>query len=506
MTSEETFLPPQRMHPTSVLFRVGNYAKQLAFPLIVFLFLARGDSWELYASIFAIPLAIYECWRYFTTTYQITNDQLVVKSGALFRSERNIPLQRIQNIDLVQNLFHRLLQVAEVRIETASGSDPEAILKVVGVDEVERLRLRIFSGRAATAAIPAAEQPGALPGQQPQPAEPEPVVELLQLPTIELIKWGLITYRGLAIVGVAFGLMWQLELFDDLEDRWRDPGDLLDRLQGFGTALAIGALILSGIVALTLLSVAWAILKLHNYRLVRIGDSLRVTCGLWTRLTATIPRQRIQLVSLRQSPLHRLFRRVTVSVETAGGSGDADKIPINRRWLVPLVDERRLPEILHEIQPEMELLDLQWQPPAPKARRRMVRKGIAWAIVLSVPWVALAWFVPLIALPLLLILFTWHAYAAARVLAYARTPTGIAFRSGVLTRQISATRVNRIQTLRQSQTPFDRRYNMARVAVDTAGAGPAGHQIEIPYLAETDATALREDLVADASRTDFSWA
>ena len=40
----------------------------------------------------------------------------------------------------------------------------------------------------------------------------------------------------------------------------------------------------------------------------------------------------------------------------------------------------------------------------------------------------------------------------------------------------------KIQTLRVDQSPFDRRWKMARLSIDTAAAGPADHLISVPYL------------------------
>ena len=68
---------------------------------------------------------------------------------------------------------------------------------------------------------------------------------------------------------------------------------------------------------------------------------------------------------------------------------------------------------------------------------------------------------------------------------YARTENGVAYRSGIFNRKTSMTFFEKIQTLRIDQSPFDRRWNMASLSVDTAAAGPANHRIEVPYLEES---------------------
>ena len=56
------------------------------------------------------------------------------------------------------------------------------------------------------------------------------------------------------------------------------------------------------------------------------------------------------------------------------------------------------------------------------------------------------------------------------------------FRSGVFARATSAVKFEKIQSVSLSESFFDRRWSMATLQVDTAGAGPAGHRISVPYL------------------------
>jgi putative membrane protein len=51
-----------------------------------------------------------------------------------------------------------------------------------------------------------------------------------------------------------------------------------------------------------------------------------------------------------------------------------------------------------------------------------------------------------------------------------------------MTRKCSCAFVDKIQTVRLSESPFDRRWKMATLAIDTAAAGPAEHRILVKYL------------------------
>ena len=65
--------------------------------------------------------------------------------------------------------------------------------------------------------------------------------------------------------------------------------------------------------------------------------------------------------------------------------------------------------------------------------------------------------------------------------------------------------MNKIQAVAMHQTPFDRRAVMARVRVDTAGAGEFSHRVDIPYLDQQVARGLAQRLSAAAANTTFRW-
>src|SRR5690606_31099334 len=81
--------------------------------------------------------------------------------------------------------------------------------------------------------------------------------------------------------------------------------------------------------------------RLWAHRLDRVGDDLRVTCGAISRNTSTTPVRRIQSLTVREGPWHRLGNRVTVQVATAGGIQLAEALP-SRETLAPLLKRNEL--------------------------------------------------------------------------------------------------------------------------------------------------------------------
>jgi uncharacterized membrane protein YdbT with pleckstrin-like domain len=119
-------------------------------------------------------------------------------------------------------------------------------------------------------------------------------------------------------------------------------------------------------------------------------------------------------------------------------------------------------------------------------------------LLVAFPWGGLA-------IILLLPLFLLRAWVESRFISYARLPCGIVFRSGAWHRKTSATLSRNIQVITVEASPFDRRYQMASLTVDTAGAGVAKHRIRIPYLPGGVAEQLARELSREAELAGFHW-
>ena len=331
-----------RLHPYTLLFTIGATAKGLLLPVLAVLLLTRGHRFQLWLAVAIVPAVLYQVFRYLTLTYRFAETEVVVRHGMIFRQERHIPYDRIDNVGLVQGPLHRLVGVAKVRLETAGSSQPEAVLDVLSLAAIERLRGRILAGQTASPTPAGTDDHAEKP---PEVAEAAPEV-LVELPTSELVKFGFITLRGLLVIPVLYGIAEQLDLFERIDVDW-----LLDSVES-ATEESLRPVLVAGLAVAAVLvflglSVGWTILRFHDYRLERTGDLLRVTCGLFTKVSAAVGRHRIQLITVRESVLHQLFRRVSVRVATAGGVDE--KSEISRKWFIPLLPRDQVARILNEL-------------------------------------------------------------------------------------------------------------------------------------------------------------
>lgn len=490
-----------RLHPLSLLFQTAGSLRTLVLPLVLFLFFSpkggglgagRDLTWVGWFVGVSVIIAVV---KYISYRYCFAEKEMIVTGGVLFRFERHIPYERIQNIDLVQNVFHRLLRVADVKIETASGARSEAQLQVLSVDAVERMRQRVFAEREA-----GSELPGDAPAEE---REVEKEVTLLQLKPRDLVMFGLLSGRGLTVVLAGLGLAYELDLFGEeqfkqFEQMDHFAVDALPGIEGGGLAWPwiAAAGVLLALVALRLLSVLWAFWTLHRFTLTRSGDDLRTSCGLFTRFTATIPRSRIQAITVTEGWAHRLMGYTAVKVDTAGGSQLEGKAA-TRSWAAPLIARSKLNALLDELQPGLSMESVSWRPVDACARTRLARRYCRLIILLSA--VAAWWWTPwaLTALPILCLGVVWVARRQVAVMCYGLDGSAFAVQQGLWMRTTSLMRCEKIQVVDIKETPFDRRWGTVSVGVDVAGISD---DIRVPFLGGGVARHLYAELSAHAGR------
>lgn len=86
--------------------------------------------------IFALP---YLYFRYHTLRYTFDEEGIHMRVGILFRREVNLTYARIQDIHLRSGLIQRWLGLADIQIQTASGS-ADAELVIEGFTKYETIR------------------------------------------------------------------------------------------------------------------------------------------------------------------------------------------------------------------------------------------------------------------------------------------------------------------------------------------------------------------------------
>ncbi|GAA4790423.1 PH domain-containing protein [Lysobacter hankyongensis] len=488
--------PERRLHPMSWLFVLIQQLKQFIVPILALFLFGRGDRNDLWSLVAICILGAISIWQFYTYRFRIGEDSLQIRSGLLQRSLRQIPFARIHNVGLHQTLLHRIFGVAEVRLESAGGIKPEAEMRVLKLDDALALEALVRRRRGTSAAVAASE------------AAADTGEVLHTLSTAEVVRVGLISNRGMIVVGGAFAALSQIS--PDLVERVLEliAYGMFGVVDSYGRgheAAAVLLMLIAFIVMIRMFSVLIALLQYSGFRLEEHGRRLTLERGLLTRIRTSTPRRRIQSWTLREGMLHRWFGRRTLEVGTAVLDNGSHSQPRSLREVAPVATPERCDALIRHLAPELHWPPQDWRPLHRLTFWRLFVPQLLLAAVLgacalyefgALGFVFVALWVP------------WIAYIAwqnARHAGYAVDGLTIAARGGWWTREWRFAEIGKLQAIRLGQSPLDRRLGMAHLLLDTAGGNALAKPLRLRFLPEAEARALHETLGREIARNALRW-
>jgi putative membrane protein len=490
--------PERRLHPMSWLFVLIQQLRQFIIPIIVLFAFGRGDRNDLWGLVAICVLAVISIWQYYTYRFRIGSDSLQIRSGLLERSLRQIPFARIQNVALRQTVLHRIFGVAEVRLESAGGIKPEAEMRVLTLADALALEALVRRRRGEARTGAAAADPGAA----------EEGVVLLRLSAADIIRAGLISNRGMVVVGGAFAALAQFsrDLFSEIIESW--VRGLFGVVEDYGRgheAAAVLAMILLFLALVRLFSIALAFLQYHGFRLEEHGRRLTLERGLLSRARTSTPRRRIQSWTLREGMLHRLFGRRSLEVSTAVLENGSDGQPRSLREIAPVATPERCDALIRHLAPQVQWPPTAWHP---------LHRATFWRLAVPQWLVTLAIAVPaglkfgIWGAVLVCLWLPWAGYIAwqhARHAGYSVDARMVAVRGGWWTRTWRFAEIGKLQAIRFSQSPLDRMLGTATLLLDTAGGSAVGDPLRLRYIPTAEARTLDARLADAIAHSTMRW-
>ena len=282
----------------------------------------------------------YLSWRFHTL--RITGDDVEVRSGILFRTQRRAPLDRVQGVNLTRPMIARLLGMAKLEV-VGAGTDSNVKLEYLSTTNAEAVRadiLRLASGRRlGTSAAAAAEAGGSLvqtvnrgltgliEGDDQAAEAPESVVHIpvgrlvasqIISPSTVLLLLGVVAI----IVGAVVGTPWVLL-------------SVVPAVIGFGAY--------------------WIrqIVRSLRYSIAPTPDGVRITFGLLTTVTEIVPPGRVHALEVSQSVLWRRFGWWTIKINRLTGRSVYDGTTDQFTTVLPVGTLADVERVLHLLLPDV---------------------------------------------------------------------------------------------------------------------------------------------------------
>lgn len=141
---------PKRLHPIAVLLNIIKSIKELVFPfLLVVVLPGKNDGipgWiqPLVIGIIVLLLIVNAFIQWLRFTYRIEDGEFRIESGVIVRKKRYIKFDRIHSIDISEGIIQRIFRLVKVNIETAGGTQADAVLSAIRKSEAAQLNALII--------------------------------------------------------------------------------------------------------------------------------------------------------------------------------------------------------------------------------------------------------------------------------------------------------------------------------------------------------------------------
>lgn len=317
----------RRLHPLTPLLRawvpiaavIGALAQQGD----------RAEEWitELPVSFrFLLLVALllvfgtYGLLSWWFTHYAVTDTELRIRSGLLFRRTAHIRLDRIQAVDVTRPMLARLAGVAKLRIDVI-GADDKDELAYLGEKDAAALRAELLARAAGFAPAEAVAL-----GEAPERA-------LLRVGPRELVVSLLLSLGVLA--AVTGGLLVPVAVWWFSANPWAAAAALLPLL-GWAWSSSAGRFLTE-----------------YDWTVAESPDGLRLDHGLLDRAHETVPPGRVQTVRIVEPLLWRWRGWVRVELAVAGSKNDV---------LVPVAARAAAYEVIARVLPGVDLTALGFSP------------------------------------------------------------------------------------------------------------------------------------------------
>ena len=476
-----------------------------------------------------LPILAFLLLRRYSYRFQFHDDRLVVRTGLFEVNDTVVRYEMLHGLDSIRTPLHRLFGTVRINLQTRSTMFAEIDLRSVRPSVAEELgqRLRTYQKQRTNSlvsekSIEESDQTNAQDGTQ-----------LHSMSLLECCKLGFVRNRTAMILSV---------IATFLVSRFSQLGSLLGESMKFSLAVGpidmtfLGGLIpwveisilenvetwelvlfLTTVVSvfLVLLSISsliLSILQFYKFRLTLNDTILRGESGLFIRAVQNTPLHRLQAIKIFSTVRSRLFGRESIWFGTSALPAfetQQNQLILLSNWLVPLVPSNKTREITRRVLPSnVDFEKESWETiDVSRVWKRRLNLHLVYVIAITVLFAL----VSLWLLTITIFLVGWAVLVSksyAKSLRFQLLDNAIMFRKGWWSRSWTIVPFDKIQSVKITQNPFDRRFRMATLNVDVAAYLPLNIpkcMLRIPYIQVERCREIQSVLIRESSRRENEW-
>jgi putative membrane protein len=497
-----------RLSPLSIIYQSIRQLPGLVLTFYFAISRGSGENWiyiilALIYGLFIFPITLLNFYYF---KYLFTKDELIIHSGILSKKQRNIPLKRIQNVNITQNFIQRLFNISKIQMETAGDANAEGVLDSIKTSKANEIKNLIKSYQSNV--------PSNVPNnlsvdsstlnidnneilidsdntqeKQEYVNEEDNEKELISMSVKELIIYGILRFRPVLFVLVAWiysiGQQFMPEDIQQyLEDAIYNIEEYSNSMNWFLISLYFIALFLVAFILSWILDIILTINQWWSFKLKLGENKLYTSHGFLNKRHGTIPLKKLQMIVLFSNVIRQKFGYWGLMLETAGLSSVENRRP---ETAVPFAKFDKVIELAKGI------INFDFPITYEQVSRKTIRRAFIryFIVVLIITAIAYSFGLDYYWFSLLIPIVYFGAVLRWQHRGWQIQDDKIIIKQGFYSRRIKIIPINKIQTINVKRSFFQRRLQLATLHVDTA-ASSGINDASITDIDENDALKLMD--------------
>ena len=475
---------PQRQSAFGIFMFAGKSLREIVALLLIISGSWSNDDKPVMAWVYLFGgAALYVFGKafleYFFFRFHISENQLIINKGIFSRKTLVIPFERIQTVQLHQNLLHKMIGHCKVAIDTAGTEKAEVTLQSLGypaaISLKEALTREVVSAGSVTK---------------------EEADKTIRLESADLFKMA-ISANHLETFGLIIAFV--LARFEDVKDLLGI--NAIDYLEEQGKAVTFTAQTISIILFITLavsilFSVVRIILKYSNLAIRLTDKGFHLQHGMLSSQQQFIGAKKIQYILWRANWIRRKMGMYMFHVKTAG----EDELKKKQRIHVPVTRETHLQQLSAYYQQAF---------PSENAganfisRKYAVRRILIVGLPVTIAAIAIAyiwWEWQALWIALWLVYFSISAFIYQNNFQVWVNENAVEISRGVWGRERLILNWHKLQLVTVEQSPYQRNNELANLSFRTASG-----EVRIPFLKVEEAKMLADFAAMKCESSTRNW-